>query len=236
VTGIVVAAGNPLMARVYAKDKELALPGREAKREIEHAIWRKGGWDGEQAVTRVEFQHRGVYLDETELRDPTALEGAIDAAWARDTAWLRLTARESATRATRRALDLRWVAVAGTTFFHESAPIQRTRLHRGGAKPEHVRGSLISRLAASGELGKLDYETSPDGEVLTEASFKDMPRQEAADWLERTIGALFWSGARDSLNHLTRTDDVRRVASKLFAKLKAAEARFSSVDDEERAQ
>lgn len=47
VTGITVAAGNPLMARVYAKDVELRHAGREEKREIEHRIWSDCGWDGD---------------------------------------------------------------------------------------------------------------------------------------------------------------------------------------------
>lgn len=46
VTGITVAAGNPFMARVYAKGIELQQAGREQKRAIEHAIWLGNGWDG----------------------------------------------------------------------------------------------------------------------------------------------------------------------------------------------
>lgn len=90
VTGIMVAAGNPLMARVYAKDVELRHAGREEKREVEHKIWRSNGWDGAEPVTRVEFQCRGEFLDEIRLRNPGALESKLDAVFQRCVRWLRL--------------------------------------------------------------------------------------------------------------------------------------------------
>jgi len=57
-----------LMGRIYDKSAELALPGREEKLSIERERWRLGGWNGSEAVTRVEFQHRGEYLAEIGLR------------------------------------------------------------------------------------------------------------------------------------------------------------------------
>ncbi|HXK20886.1 MAG TPA: hypothetical protein VNG33_23910, partial [Polyangiaceae bacterium] len=130
VTGFAVSSGNPMMARIYDKTVELRLPGREAKRDIEEARWRANGWDGVQTVVRVEFQHRGAFLDEIRLRDPQRLEGAIDAVWQRDVRWLTLIDVGSATRRCRCALDPRWEVVTGTIFSHVASPIARSREFR----------------------------------------------------------------------------------------------------------
>jgi len=60
VTGFAVSSGNPVMARIYDKQAEVRLPGREEKRAIEEARWLSAGWDRSQGVVRVEFQHRGL--------------------------------------------------------------------------------------------------------------------------------------------------------------------------------
>lgn len=137
VTGITIARGNPLMARIYNKTIELKLGGRDEKREIEHTAWTRGGWDGVQPVTRVEFQHRGVFLDEVKLRDPSKLETQLDAVWQHDARWLRLVDPSTATRRSRCNLDPRWAAVVATRFLHHAAPVSRAR-SRGGAKPELI--------------------------------------------------------------------------------------------------
>ena len=64
VTGITVAPGNPVLARIYNKRAEADLPGREEKKEIEESIWRENEWDGELDVARDEYQNRGFALDE----------------------------------------------------------------------------------------------------------------------------------------------------------------------------
>lgn len=231
VTGITVAAGNPLMARVYDKSTELALPGREAKREIEHALWRRGGWDGHAPVTRVEFQHRGAYLDEIGLRDPDSLAAALDATWQRDVRWLRMVER-SVVRVSRAPLDPRWVPVAATQFSHPAEPISRSRKHRGGATTDHVLGVAISRLAASGQLASLDVAITEDGEVLDEHGFARLTEAQAGRWLEQTLHRLFKVVGKDTALVLGTRGDRRAAALRLYTKVKAAVNRFSSTDDD----
>jgi len=236
VTGISVASGNPLMARVYDKPAELALPGREEKRAIEHAIWLAANWDGQAPVARVEFQHRGAFLDEIGLRQPSLLEGALDAVWQRDVDWLRLVTKGTATRASRAALDPRWIPVKATSFVHAADPIPRNRHHRGGAAPAHVLGAAVSRLAASGELRKLNVETTAQGKLLDSDSFRTMTDRDAAAWVAWMTVRLFGAAGADSSRGLLQHGDPRVAALRLFAKLQAAKARFSSVDDDEAAQ
>jgi len=84
ITGFSVAQGNPLMACIYDKTAELAQPGREEKRAIEHEIWSRNGWNGIDPVTRIEFQHRGEFLDDVSLRDIDTLASRLDEIWQLD--------------------------------------------------------------------------------------------------------------------------------------------------------
>lgn len=70
VTGLVVGRG-PVMCRIY--DKRAELERSAERRELEEDRWREKGWDGIEAVTRAEFQLRGVALTEFGIRDPDAV-------------------------------------------------------------------------------------------------------------------------------------------------------------------
>jgi hypothetical protein len=233
VTGFAVSPGNPMMARIYDKTAELRLPGREAKRDIEEARWRANGWEGVQTVVRVEFQHRGAFLDEIKLRDPQRLESAVDAVWQRDVQWLSLIDPTSATRRSRCALDPRWEVVTATVFNHIASPIARSREFRGGAKPEHVLGNAVSRLASTGTLDRLGFDVTEDGEVLNERSFVQMSPEKARAWIEETLGKLAAALPSDLARHLLGRTEPREAALSLFCKLRASSARFSSADDAE---
>lgn len=83
VTGLAVGRGGAMMTRIY--DKRCELERDEDRRRTEEARWTSNGWDGEEPVTRVEFQIRGVALAELGLRDPevalepeTEIEVSID--------------------------------------------------------------------------------------------------------------------------------------------------------------
>lgn len=69
ITGIAVAEGGPIMARFYNKRVQLESQPEE-KRRAEESRWRERGWDGAEAVTRVEFQLRGEAIAEFGLRNP----------------------------------------------------------------------------------------------------------------------------------------------------------------------
>jgi hypothetical protein len=236
VTGITVAAGNPVMARVYDKSAELLLPGREQKRAIEHAIWRNGGWDGSEQVTRVEFQHRGEFLDEIHLRDVDALVEQLDALWQRDVRWLRMVEPESATRRKRCKLDLRWLPVAEMIFRHPAEPIQRSRTPRGGAPPAQVLGAVLSRLGATGRLHRCELGITADGEVLDETGFAEiLTPSEAESWLGREVRCRMLAAGEDVVVALLCRYGPRDAVRVLATKINANVARFASIDDLRRA-
>jgi len=231
VTGITVAAGNPLMARVYAKDVELLHAGREEKREIEHKIWRDNGWDGVEPVTRVEFQCRGDFLDEIRLRNPYALEANLDAVFQRCVRWLRFIEPGTNSRRVRCDPDPRWTVVTSTAFRHEAKPIMRDRKHRGGARPAHISGAVQSALAAIGQLRPPEFVT-PIGEVFedeTQFSLALAPA-EAEEWVRRRNAEMFAQASElcsnDALTRHGPQEAVRAVASRGLAAI----ARFSSAD------
>lgn len=226
VTGISVAPGNPLMARIYDKSQELLLPGREAKLEVERARWRAGGWDGLLPVTRVEFQHRGSYLDEVALRDPDRLERMLDPVWQSSVRWVRLIDPTSDSRKCRCTLDPRWAVVTSTTFSHEAAPVERTRKHRGGARPEHVLGAAISFLSSSGTL-----YSRRELARLGEADLGRLSEAELRIWQHEAITLVGARASREIARDRQSRGTAREQAATLQTKIRASLARFSSEDD-----
>jgi hypothetical protein len=233
VTGFTVAPGNPLSLRIYNKSVELSLPGREQKLAIEHENWRQNGWDGVSEVVRVEFQCRGTFLDEVELRNPHELEGKLDSVWQNVTRWARIIDPTSATRACRCALDPRWQAVAAVVFRHTSAPVKRRRV-RGGATPEQGLGAVLSRMAATGQLSRI-REVTPDGEVVrNEVEFADAFNLETGGAFVRDyLRTLYSAAAEETAAHFLRKHGTTATIVRLVARNNAAIARFSSSDESE---
>ena len=165
ITGFTICPKGDVQGRIYDKSAELCLAGREEKRELEAATWKRNGWDGSAQVSRVEFQLRGTALDEMKLRDPRELPKALDSVWAyltsrvveRGLTWLRLCAPETATRRARCDLDERWTAVQRVVFVHESTPVRRLR-KRGGATWAQTLGSMLSAMASQSALGRVDID------------------------------------------------------------------------------
>lgn len=231
ITGFTVAPGNPLMARIYDKTTELAMPGREGKRAIEHERWLASGWDGVAPVTRVEFQHRGAFLDEIGLRCPTVLPSRLDEVWQRDTRWLRQAVPNDSDRRTRWPTDPRWKVVSSARFATCAAsPIQRSREYRGGVSPEHVFGTVISRLGASGHLARI---VGALGKELSADAIAAMSDAEASTLLRRLQRALFDAARVDSEAHVGGGRDPRDQLKLLSEKVRGVAARFSSSDDNE---
>ncbi len=232
VTGITIAAGNPSMARVYAKDLELQQARREQKRAIEHAIWSANGWDGNAPVTRVEFQGRGAFLDEINLRDPRALPEKLDPVFQRGVRWVRFIDLNSSTRRTRCVLDPRWQVVTDTVFSHAAAPIERSRAFRGGARPSHVSGSVQSALASNGLLRPPQLVTE-DGRTFEDPTefAAHLDHDAAVEWVHKTYRDIFRGAsdlcADDAVARFGPHDAVIAVATKN----EAARARFWSHDD-----
>jgi hypothetical protein len=179
----------------------------------------------------VEFQCRGVFLDEIQLRDPRALEAHLDAVFQLCVRWLRIIEPGTNPRKIRSRSDPRWEVVMNTVFVHDAAPLARSRRHRGGARPSHVAGALRSALASIGLLRASEFVTR-DGEVFEdEVQFAAaLDAAEAEAWVRQRYKEMFGAGsdlcASEILTRFGARDAVRAVA----ALGKAAIARFSSAD------
>jgi len=235
VTGFAIGSGNDLSARIYAKSFELNLPGREAKREIEHALWRARGWKG-QDVTRVEFQHRGPFLDETKLRDPYDLESKLDEIWAYDTQkFLRMKELGTASRLERCAEDPRWIATRAA-FRHDVSPIPRTRAIRGGANAALVVGATLSHAAASGKLERLSVGQRPTSRDDIDAALDDalenvhLRARLVHELVRRTEPAN--RRAAEELADRLLLKHGGKALTVLAERVNGLIARFSSVDDQ----
>lgn len=223
VTGLTVAPGNDLMARIYDKTAELTLPGNEEKRAIEEELWRRGGWQPGDPVTRVEFQLRGEVLDSLRLRNPADLHSRMDSAWQYCVQrWLRLV-DPVRTRRWRCPLDERWKAVVGVVFHHPDEPATRRRV-RGGATVEQALGASMSRLGAIGKLPLM-----PKGDERTFIDSMGPGQQEA--WLKSTIQAVAGAQAADAYEQLILKHGAHDAAMRVLLKLNEKRARFWSVDD-----
>lgn len=235
VTGLTFASGNDLSARLYAKSHELSLAGREAKRLIEHELWRANGWRGED-VTRLEFQHRGTFLDEVKLRDPANLEQHLDAVWALDTqTFLRMKVPGTASRLERCKEDPRWTA-ARCAFRHDVSPVTRTRALRGGARAAQVIGATLCHSAAAGKLKPLPHakrraQAGDVGDWLDDAREAHALRDQVFEAvLSRTAPANEHAAAEytDRLLLQHGADALTVFAERV----NGLNARFWSVDDE----
>lgn len=236
VTGFTIAAGSPLMARIYDKRAELEAQGDEPKREIEEELWRRGGWEG-GAVTRVEFQIRGVVLDELcrdlgGLRDPSTLPSRLDRVWAYcHTRWLRIVEPDSATRLTRARSDARWRAVQALHFY-APAPEPAIRIRQRGATTLGTMvGIVLSHLAGRDALPRAPkpYDRRT-GEVIEPEHAVEVLR---SDQLERAL-----EGMVEMVSQQFRTELAAQVHEapnrwypKLHHAISSAVARFATLDD-----
>lgn len=231
VTGISIGSKKSgISATIYDKTHHVNAPAYEREKALEYAIWNEAGWDGLQPVTRVEFCHQGSYLDEVQQRDPSTLENNLDGIWQRDVRWMRVVDLSTATRDIRCKLDPRWTAVTETVFKHPAEPIARSRGHRGGAKPAHVLGAIVSRMAATGALQvHLDQLAA-----LPARAFETMSDEEAITWIDQVLEQLFRAVGADVFRDLQSRDRTPQETAKwLLEKLRGQAARFSSSDDED---
>lgn len=85
VTGYTLCAGRPLMCRIYNKIAQIEATSDPEKRvariEAESARWKANGWNGDDPVTRVEFQLRSEVIKEFGVRAPGVLAESLDAIW-----------------------------------------------------------------------------------------------------------------------------------------------------------
>jgi len=236
ITGFSVGRGN-VVARVYDKREELQLDASKHKAPAEEERWRAGGWDGEEKITRVEFQLRGEALKELGARsldtvhDPSTgeiveLHDYIPRIWSTCLLWLRLVKREKTRTGKEKALtrcpdDPRWEVLRSASWGY-AAPIRRKR-ERGGASSAQALGSMLSVAAARGKL----IDALPENETAWAQADATKLRELlaivaswgvdliAADMIER------WNGPVDACVHVA-------------VLWNAARARFARIIEQER--
>lgn len=232
ITGFGISPGNVISGRIYDKTVELESKGDIAKAWIEHELWRSAGWNGQDQVTRVEFQHRGEFLDQTELRDPADLAERMDSIWQRDVQWVRMIVPGSATRRHRGEVDPRWKIVQGVTFKHSALPAIRREVVRGGASVGQLLGAMRSRLAANGKLLPIRSLMVNGAEVLDEQGYLEMLTDSQAEaWVHGHLSHLADLAAQECARELGRKLGWRAAVFALFTQNNATVARFSRVDD-----
>lgn len=237
ITGITVAPGNPFVARIYNKRAEIELRGREEKKQIEESIWRGNGWDGQIDVARVEFQIRGVALDELNARSLVKLRANVDPLWQFSTRWVSLCEPGSASRATRWKLDPRWELLRDTLFYHSAAPAPRSRNHRRGARAVSVVGNALSYGAARRELKRIDGVVLPDtGEIVPLREFVATHDEvTVAHFVRSEIGQRVRDASNDAsaevVNGVLELLGPHKACLHLVEQVNARVARVGSIDD-----
>lgn len=156
-TGYLVGKGG-VQGCIYNKSAELR--NDEAKRTIEHARWRRGGWNGAVDVTRVEGRFRSRGLKEFEdgrLRDPETLLDALDSLWAHFArVWLRLSiVGPDRKHRSRWRLDPRWQCVQNARFGKWDGTIATRSRVRGLARTPVAVGTAINYAVRTGVLRPL---------------------------------------------------------------------------------
>jgi hypothetical protein len=153
-TGWTIGKGN-IVCRIYDKTEELraSSPAVQDRRAAEHARWSAAGWNGTDAVTRVEFQIRGAALKELErgaLRDPETALATLDPVWrycARS--WLRLAVVGSAPRRDRWRTDPRWKTIQAVAFnVNDDGEIATRTRHRSPARARFAVSAAIQYAAS----------------------------------------------------------------------------------------
>jgi len=217
ITGFTVGRGD-VVARIYDKREELQLDASKHKAPAEEARWTAGGWDGQEKITRVEFQLRGEALKELGARsldtvhDPVTgeivpLHEHVPRMWASSLQWLRLVERKKTRTGkkvplTRCPNDPRWDVLYSTSWGH-ARPIHRVR-ERGGASSAQALGSMLSVAAARGKLQDALPETKQAWASADAAKLRELLAiiaswgvdLIAADMIER------WNGPADACVHV----------------------------------
>jgi hypothetical protein len=218
-TGFVLGKGDALV-RLYDKTEHLRLGLDDVKADDERDIWRFGGWNGTDDVTRVEFQFRGNLLKELDLRNPDACIEKLDSVWAYGIAkWVRIIEIGSATRRDRCRTDARWLALDGVVFRERTAPAKR---NRASAVPSARRmvSAVVNFCACMGVIAS--YDT---------ADVANWSNARAEAWIQGQLFAMAKQTARAAaVDMCGRFESNRDAAIHLMEKLAAAKMRHAPLD------
>jgi hypothetical protein len=229
-TGFVWGKGDGV-ARLYDKTEHLRSGLDDAKADDERSEWRFAGWNGTDAVARLEAQLRGKLLDELELRDPERALERLDAVWSYFTKkWIRLVEADKwraerekpkeQRRKDRMPTDTRWRAFQAVVFRVKSDPAKRLR----APTTPHARrlvSAVVNYCAAMGALA-VHARLDPRAQVAdwTNEQAETFIQQQLAFMAEPTLRA-----ARFDL--ISRFDDAREAAAHLITKQGAAALKFT---------
>lgn len=88
ISGWAIGQGGAISARLYNKTLEI----RKSHKNYLKPMWSTAGWDGNQAVWRLEFQLKRAVLKELNVLTVNQLEASLDGLWSYASQnWLRLT-------------------------------------------------------------------------------------------------------------------------------------------------
>jgi hypothetical protein len=173
-TGWLVGAGSALMARLYNKRIEIQKSG---KTYLE-PLWREAGWDGEQAVWRLEFQFKREVLDQLGMSSLPGVLGNLNGLWSYvTTEWLKLTI-PSDTDQTRSRWPIHplWMLLASIDWETEGGPLLREYAPTRAPSLEWVGRRVLSALASIGALkGIQTFDAALD--ALGDAAFNVLANQ-----------------------------------------------------------
>jgi hypothetical protein len=206
--------------------EELRLARNDGdKRNEEHARWRASGWNGEDDVTRVEFQMRGDALKELEAREPAALFSRIDAIWAYATRkWTRLARRGSATRLDRCETDVRWHAVQHVVFARADGEVAQRVRQRSPARARLVVGVALNYGASVGAVTPCPVRSG-------RAYVAHWSEERATAYVREHIAHAMQRSGSAAADALLAAYGAKDAAAYLIERTNAACARASSVSE-----
>jgi hypothetical protein len=229
-TGYTICPGNPLSCVVYDKLEELATM-RPDKLQAETSVWRANGWNGNAAVTRIEFRLRSEALHQLGCRDGLSrvLE-KLDAIWGYcSRMWLRLVLPWTHSRIARCELHPAWEEIRKVTFVHAVSPALRIRL-RGGVSAGHALGAVFSLVGAQHKMPQAMMHEGDLGEILEGQHLAEKETRASADVLVRQrVAALFGRAARVVSKTMVQALGPRQALAMLLEREGATRARFSSI-------
>jgi hypothetical protein len=224
-TGFVVGK-TAIMFRAYDKIEELALAKNEGeKRDDTLAGWRKNGWNGEDDVTRCEFEVRGDALDEIDggcLRDPEVFLDRLDALWGYCTRiWLRLCEVGMNERRDRWRTDVRWEALQRVSFGQDDGEIATRTRRRHPARARLAVSVSMNYAAVAGVIHRLPIEDA----IAHVASWSE---ERASAYVHERVGVAMIAAGEAAAAEIIESRGPRGAAAFLIEKQNAACARASS--------
>ena len=157
-SGWSIGAGGPISARLYDKTLEIRV---KRYRAYLPELWKLAGWDGEQAVWRLEFQLRGEVLGQKGLKGFPQVMKYLNGLWSyASTEWLKLTLPnpEDQTRS-RWPIHPLWSYLASVDWETSGGPLTRRFSPARAPSDSYVYnrglGALVSFMAREGIT---DYE------------------------------------------------------------------------------